>query len=142
MDSYEADPYEQLLKPWIDDELDAIRSEEVERHLEHCRGCRSAVADFRTISDRVRAVADASAPRVDPAAIHVRASLLEREEATAIRRLKRLAAAAVVLLGFCVGTLVVSPDSRSVNDSTADPSLERDTMMTLALSDSAEEGEF
>ncbi len=51
-----------LLQPYVDGELESAEQERVASHLEHCRGCRSAVSEQQWVRATLRAIERERAP--------------------------------------------------------------------------------
>jgi len=96
----------ELLKAWLDGELDARRAAEVELHTASCEACKEIAEDYRRISRCLNAVSQ-DVPPPATARILERTRLLGREEERVIRTLQRVAALAAAVLILSVGTLVL-----------------------------------
>lgn len=70
-----------LLQPYVDGELASAEQERVGSHLEHCRGCRSAVSEQQWVRATLRAVERDRAPASLRARIGAALDEVDREDA-------------------------------------------------------------
>ena len=87
-----------LIKAWLDGELEPTRAARVERHVAECPGCRAVAADFGEISLAVRSFAAGPVPALDVGRVLARSRHFERESARLVMALRRIAAAAAIVL--------------------------------------------
>jgi len=86
------------IKAWLDDELDPARAALVERHVTSCPACRALAADFGEVSLAVRSFAAGPVPALDVGRVLECSRQRERESARIVTSLRRIAAAAAVIL--------------------------------------------
>ena len=97
MDCERAD---RLIRREIDGELDPELAAELSEHLKACAACAARARTGRRISEAIRAAAPAPgalAPALDPEEILRRSRRSSQEEASLVRILRRVAAAAALI---------------------------------------------
>ena len=87
-----------FLKAWLDGETDDSRGATIEAHVERCPRCREQADDFRRLSALIRAAEVSAVPTPDVGKIRGRVAQIKVEDEKTLRFLKRIAAAAAVLL--------------------------------------------
>ena len=140
MSQTSCNPYEKLLKAWLDGELDPVRSATLERHVAGCASCHAKIEAYRRLSERLRSLAGAPAPPPDVDAILAIARRARREEGETIRFLKRVAMAAAVVLISAVGALLLQPGSEEAGLVSSEAG--RDDAMAIVLAEPSFGEEF
>lgn len=102
---------EPLLKAWLDGELEPPRDAAVEQHVAACSACREAAGDFRAISRRLRALAEAPVVPASAFAVLARVREAAGEERLCVRSLQRIALSAAALLAVALGATFWSADA-------------------------------
>lgn len=134
-----------LLKAWLDDELDdelgggdldggGLR-DAVGAHVAACPGCREVVADYKAISGALRRAADVLAPEPSLGVLRRRAEEVRRERLALTRSLKRVAAAAALVLVGALGFLASQGSGDALEESRTIERVRYDDAIEIVLSE-------